>query len=84
MDLQSIFYLVAIIFMLILIAMAVSVIVAVWIIQKKVSDLKTNAVDKVQSFISDSGPGIISTAGISVAGFLFRSLMSRFRDKRDS
>ena len=84
MDLQSIFYLIAIIFMLILIGMAISVIVAVWIIQKKVSELKTNTVDKVQSFISDAGPGMLSTAGISVAGFLFRSLISRFKDKRDA
>lgn len=84
MDLQSIFYLVAVIFMLILIAMAVSVIAVLWIIQKKVSDLKTSAVDKVQSFVSDSRKGMLSSAGISIAGFVIHKLMSRFRDKRNS
>ena len=84
MDLQSIFYIVAILFMLILIGMAVSVIVAVWIIQKQVSELKATTVDKVQNFMSEAGPGMLTTAGLSVAGFVFRSIMSRFTNKKDA
>lgn len=83
MDLQNIFYVVSIIFILMCIFMMAAVIFFMWKISRTVSEMKTQTVERVQGLIRESGTGVLGMVGMGLSTFVLRQVKNAFTKRRD-
>lgn len=78
MDLQSVFYIMAIIFMVLMIGILVSIIYFMWSIWHSAQNMKAEFVEKTKEFVSHKQNEFGSMIGLAVATFLVKKARSWF------
>lgn len=79
MDVQTIFYSVGTVFMLLGILIMVAVIYFLWKVEKSAMDFKKNIGSRVGSFCSDKKSEIVSVVGVGLLTFLLNKLRKHLK-----
>ena len=78
MDIQTIFYLVGTIFMLMFIVSFLFVGYFLWRIERVLRELPANTMNKVRGFVEDHTSGIGGTIGMAVLSYFLNRMKKKF------
>ena len=81
MDLQSLFYIVAIVFMLMIIVSFIFLGYMVWKFEKAIRELPETAAEKVKSFVEQHSGGMSGVVGMTVLSLVLKGIKKRFERK---
>ncbi|MEN9328715.1 MAG: hypothetical protein RI947_1523 [Candidatus Parcubacteria bacterium] len=78
MDLQSLFYLVAIVFMLMFIVSFLFLGYFLWRLERVLKELPANTMNRVKGFVEEHTSGLSGTIGLAIFTFILNHIKRRF------
>ncbi len=78
MDLQSLFYLVAIVFMLMFIVSFLFLGYFLWRLERVLKELPANTMNRVKGFVEEHTSGLSGTIGLAIFTFILNNIKRRF------
>lgn len=79
MELQSIYYIVSIIFMIMAIALLLAILIIIWQAQRRIHEFRENIVNRALSFVKDKKVEFLGVVGMGILAFIGSRLKKIFK-----